>query len=205
MNTMVCEASSISRASTGATGARRPPASCSRTRCRGCASALALTQGLLDAEAAPSAGVWFVTRGAQCPAGEHGGVLAGAALWGLARTVALEAPQLGTRLVDLDPDGGQEVDALVDELLHPDRETQVAYRAGVRHVARLARRAAPDEPSESRLRDDRTYLVTGGLGGIGREVATWLADRGAGAIVLNGRRAPGPEAEATIAACASAG
>ena len=167
---------------------------------RGCASALALTQGLLDAEAAPSAGVWFVTRGAQCPAGEHGGVLAGAALWGLARTVALEAPQLGTRLVDLDPDGGQEVDALVDELLHPDRETQVAHRAGVRHAARLARRAAPDEPSECRLRGDRTYLVTGGLGGIGREVATWLADRGAGAIVLNGRRAPGPEAEATIAA-----
>ena len=167
---------------------------------QGCASALALTQGLLDAEAAPSAGVWFVTRGAQCPAGEHGGVLAGAALWGLARTVALEAPQLGTRLVDLDPDGGQEIDALVDELLHPDRETQVAHRAGVRHAARLARRAAPDDPSEGRLRGDRTYLVTGGLGGLGREVATWLADRGAGAIVLNGRRAPGPEAEATIAA-----
>ena len=165
-----------------------------------CASALALTQGLLDAEAAPSAGVWFVTRGAQCPAGEHGGVLAGAALWGLARTVALEAPQLGTRLVDLDPAGGREIDALVDELLHPDRETQVAHRTGVRHAARLARRAAPDDPSEGRLRGDRTYLVTGGLGGLGREVATWLADRGAGAIVLNGRRAPGPEAEATIAA-----
>ena len=49
-----------------------------------------------------------------------------------------------------------------------------------------------------RLRSDRTYLVTGGLGGIGTVVAGWLADRGAGVIVLNGRRAPDPEAEEAI-------
>ncbi len=48
------------------------------------------------------------------------------------------------------------------------------------------------------LRPDRTYLVTGGLGGIGCLVAEWLADRGAGAIVLNGRRDPDPEAQETI-------
>ena len=49
----------------------------------GCASALALTQGLLDADAAPSGGMWLVTRGAQAVTREPGGVLAGAALWGL--------------------------------------------------------------------------------------------------------------------------
>ena len=43
---------------------------------------------------------------------------------------------------------------------------------------------------DGRLRADRTYLVTGGLGGIGILVAGWLADRGAGVIVLNGRRPP---------------
>ena len=35
--------------------------------------------------------------------------------------------------------------------------------------------------ADGRLRADRTYLVTGGLGGIGCLVAQWLADRGAGA------------------------
>ena len=45
-----------------------------------------------------------------------------------------------------------------------------------------------------RLRPDRTYLVTGGLGGIGTVIAGWLAERGAGVIVLNGRRAPDPKA-----------
>ena len=52
--------------------------------------------------------------------------------------------------------------------------------------------------TDGRLRADRTYLVTGGLGGIGIVVAGWLADRGAGVIVLNGRRPPDPEAEEAI-------
>ena len=169
----------------------------------GCASALALVQGLLDADAAPPAGVWFVTRGAQAVAREQDGGLAGAALWGLARTVALETPQLGARLVDLDPGGEPDLDALVEELLHPDRETQVAHRAGVRHVARLVRGVAADAPAPrlaaDRLRGDATYLVTGGIEGVGRRVAAWLAERGAGTIVLAEPRAPGPEAEAAMA------
>ena len=52
--------------------------------------------------------------------------------------------------------------------------------------------------TDGRLRPDRTYLVTGGLGGIGIVVAGWLAERGAGVIVLNGRRPPDPEAAAVI-------
>jgi myxalamid-type polyketide synthase MxaC len=39
-----------------------------------------------------------------------------------------------------------------------------------------------------RLRADATYLVTGGLGGLGLQVARWLAQRGAGHLLLMGRR-----------------
>ena len=52
--------------------------------------------------------------------------------------------------------------------------------------------------ADGRLRADRTYLVTGGLGGIGTVVAGWLADQGAGVIVLNGRRPPDPAAQEAI-------
>ena len=51
---------------------------------------------------------------------------------------------------------------------------------------------------DGRLRADRTYLVTGGLGGIGTVIAGWLAERGAGVIVLNGRRDPDPEARKAV-------
>ena len=50
------------------------------------------------------------------------------------------------------------------------------------------------------LREDGTYLVTGGLGGVGLEVAGWLAERGARTLVLNGRRAPDGEALAALEA-----
>ena len=55
----------------------------------GSGSALALVQGLLDADVAPTGGLWLVTRGAQSLGRERGGVLSGAALWGLGRTVGL--------------------------------------------------------------------------------------------------------------------
>ena len=55
------------------------------------------------------------------------------------------------------------------------------------------------------LREDRAYLVTGGLGGIGLAVADWLVDRGARTVVLNGRRTPDPEAGAAVTALAERG
>ena len=101
------------------------------------ASALALAQGVLDSGAEPSGGLWFVTKGAQVLDGDRGGELAGAALWGLARSAGLEAPQLRMRMIDLDPRTARLPAGLADELLSPGRETQVAYRGGARRVARL--------------------------------------------------------------------
>ena len=37
---------------------------------------------------------------------------------------------------------------------------------------------------------DGSYIVTGGLGGLGTVVTRWLVERGAGRIVLNGRSEP---------------
>ena len=205
------------------------PECLARDVARAGASALALVQGMLDAERVPSKGLWFVSRGAQVLDGGGQPLLAGAALWGFARTVAREAGQLQPRMIDLDPSEPGRPALIVDELLHPDAETQVAYRRGGRHAVRFVRsgsatartqtsgppldgkvdsetrsastpRTSPKTPNTDagRLRRDRTYLVTGGLGGIGREIANWLADRGAGAIVLNGRRAPSQQASAVI-------
>ena len=69
---------------------------------------------------------------------------------------------------------------------------------GARHIGKLVFTNSP--LARGRLREDRSYLVTGGLGGIGIVVAGWLAERGAGAIVLNGRRPPEPEVEEAIEA-----
>jgi len=74
----------------------------------------------------------------------------------------------------------------------------IKFMRAARHIGKIIFTTSPLETG--RLRGDRTYLVTGGLGGIGCVLAGWLAERGAGAIVLNGRRDPDPEASETIEA-----
>ncbi|MDE0629787.1 MAG: SDR family NAD(P)-dependent oxidoreductase, partial [Bryobacterales bacterium] len=167
--------------------------------------ALALVQGMSDAGVSPVHGTWFVTRGGQVIDRERTGALAGAALWGFASVVDLEHGDLTPRLLDLDPASPPSVGTLADELLFPDGETRIARRDGARLVARLTRFAgragspAHTGRGEVRLRGDRTYLITGGLGGIGLEVARWLAEAGAGSVVLNGRRPPDEAAAAGVA------
>jgi len=60
---------------------------------------------------------------------------------------------------------------------------------------------APTQP----VRKDGTYLITGGLGALGLQLAGRLAQRGAGALVLLSRRAPSPAAAETIETLRSAG
>lgn len=146
----------------------------------------------------PKAGrAWLVTRGAQSVDGDMApGGRWQAALWGLGRVVGLEHPEHWGGLVDLpfSEDLSASVDYLVRALEASNSEDQVAYRRGRRFAARLIRSPAP-EAAPVALRPDGTYLVTGGFGGLGTSVARWLAERGAGRIILAGRH-PQPASEA---------
>jgi acyl transferase domain-containing protein/acyl carrier protein len=154
-----------------------------------CGSVVALVKALRGQRLAPR--VWLVTHGAQRLGGERAlPAVAQSPLWGLGRSLAMEHADLWGALVDLDPDvpARDAVTALVAEMLDPDGEDQVAFREGHRHGARLTRRPRPDPPGPAvACRADGTYIVTGGLGGLGLLVARWLVDRGARHVVLVGR------------------
>ncbi|MEV3961017.1 SDR family NAD(P)-dependent oxidoreductase [Nocardia sp. NPDC050193] len=55
------------------------------------------------------------------------------------------------------------------------------------------------------VRTEAGYIVTGGLGGLGVEIAGWLAGQGAGRIVLNGRSAPSESVATRISRLRSGG
>ncbi len=69
--------------------------------------------------------------------------------------------------------------------------------AQARHVGKIVLRHDAAAPQLARA--DGTYLVTGGLSGLGLRTAEWLVQKGAGRVVLLGRRAPTPEAAEAIA------
>ncbi len=144
--------------------------------------------------------LWFVTRGAQpTQAGELTNP-AQASIWGLSHVVALEHPALSCRRVDLDPALGlaSSLPALLDELHAPVREDQIALRGERRLLRRLVKRAAPAGTKPMLIGADRTYLITGGLRGLGLRVAEWLVEQGATSLVLMSRRPADANGEATL-------
>ena len=105
---------------------------------------LRFVQSLLREANGSKRRLWIVTRGAQAagPAPAHVS-LAQTPLWGLAKSIDLEHPELGCTRIDLDPEGGAgELAALTEELSLPCAEREVAFRKGTRYVARLLPRAA---------------------------------------------------------------
>jgi NADPH:quinone reductase-like Zn-dependent oxidoreductase/aryl carrier-like protein len=64
---------------------------------------------------------------------------------------------------------------------------------------------APVAADRPRIAPDRTYLITGGLGGIGLRLARWFADAGARSLALIGRGPPSDAAAEAIRALGAAG
>ena len=65
--------------------------------------------------------------------------------------------------------------------------------------------AVAPPPPQPLVRRDGGYIVVGGMGGLGFVVARWLAQQGAGMVVLNGRSTPSAEVAAAIAEMNAAG
>jgi acyl transferase domain-containing protein/NAD(P)-dependent dehydrogenase (short-subunit alcohol dehydrogenase family)/SAM-dependent methyltransferase/acyl carrier protein len=135
--------------------------------------------------------VWLVTKGAVDVRGIADVTAPDqAALWGLGRTFAREHSSIWGGLLDLDPTGDayDAVAAVVKTIQANDGEDQNVWRDGVRAVARLIPDSSPEPSRPFSLRPDRAYLISGGLGGIGLQIAAWLANNGARHLVLVGRR-----------------
>jgi myxalamid-type polyketide synthase MxaD len=156
------------------------------------ASALHLIQTLAaSAESGNSARprAWFATRGAQAAGDAHATLAVGQSLlWGLGRTCAIEHPEFWGGLVDLDPRASEDENAsqLLDGICTREREDQIAFRGRRMYVARLARKGGLARRGLT-LKPDASYLITGGLDGLGFEVARWMVERGAKHLVLLGR------------------
>ncbi|WP_268241741.1 SDR family NAD(P)-dependent oxidoreductase [Dactylosporangium sucinum] len=116
-----------------------------------------------------------VTRGAVPAAGGDVTDLAGAAVWGLVRTVQTEHPG---RIVLLDTDPGSDPDGPLPDaavaIATASDESQLAVRGGALYAARLARATPPTE-ADPVWWGAGTVLVTGGTGALGAVVARHLA------------------------------
>ncbi|ORA77927.1 type I polyketide synthase [Mycobacterium malmoense] len=144
--------------------------------------------------------LWLVTEAGLAVRDEPGQPGIGA-LKGLVRVLAYEHPELRTTLVDLDAtrDPVAALNAELGSAVSGPIDDVVAWRGGQRHVERLSRATLGEPTRDVVVRPGASYIVTGGLGGLGLVVARWLVDAGAGRLVLNGRSEPSDEQRAVLA------
>jgi NADP-dependent 3-hydroxy acid dehydrogenase YdfG/acyl carrier protein len=160
----------------------------------------------------------LVTRGAAFVFPEQRSIsILQAPLLGMSQAIREEHPEWHCKCVDLDPGNSvRAVDFLSDEIQAGGAEDQIAFRGEERFVSRLELRtdrrssngthqkslptdgAAAVEMRATKISAFGTYLIAGGLGALGLQVACWLVVRGARDVVLVGRSDPSAHAQKLI-------
>jgi len=136
--------------------------------------------------------LWAVTCGAQAGEGLPSrtvDVMQGA-LWGAGRVIAEELPEIWGGLIDADParQAGESAVEVVRELISSSTAGQRALRDGKSFQLRLRPlQSAEIDLGSAPWRADGAYLITGGLGAIGLQIASAMVARGARRLVLLGR------------------
>ncbi|HTB72267.1 MAG TPA: SDR family NAD(P)-dependent oxidoreductase [Polyangiaceae bacterium] len=164
---------------------------------RSVTSLLALARAL-ERVGKANAKLWVVTTNAHRVRERDVPDPAQAALWGLAATLGLEYASHWGGIVDVAGEASPASARALAEAIDRGREDRAAVRADSVWVPRLRRLRGTDSAEPLPVVEDATYLVTGGLGGIGLEAARWLCNRGARQLVLLGRREPSEDARAAV-------
>lgn len=164
-----------------------------------CSDATSLVQGLALHGFRTMPRLYIVTRGA-CAVGSTPVHVGQSTLVGLGRTIALEHPELKCVRLDLDPSMPIDGREVLRETSNAEREDQLALRGGERFVARFVRAPANRQNASEAgmVREDRSYLITGGLGGLGLSIARGFVERGATSVWLMSRNAPNAQAQAIL-------
>ncbi|MFD2768440.1 type I polyketide synthase [Micromonospora eburnea] len=149
-------------------------------------------QCLAGGPAAQAPRLWCLTTGVRDGRTEAG--LALAPLWGLGRVLRTEHPELWGGIMDVTCGDDVPADIVLRLFATSPAEDVISFRDGVPEVARITAVEGAPTRAPFTCQADGTYLITGGLGALGLEVAQWLVERGARRLVLTGRRALPPRA-----------
>jgi myxalamid-type polyketide synthase MxaE and MxaD len=162
---------------------------------QGCAALICVIKALLRTTGGDFPRLWVITRGAQYLPSHDNQLsdtsLAQSPLWGLARTVNNEHPELWGGVVDLENKKSPgEVALLTDHIGTNPEEKEILIRNCQKYNLRLSRWESTSRKNIGiplPIQKNGAYLIPGGLGGLGLMVARRLIMNGARHLILLGR------------------
>ncbi|STX52382.1 polyketide synthase [Legionella busanensis] len=144
----------------------------------------------ISKKSAPALSLWVVTHAALFPPHKSNLPIA-SPLIGLSKVINIEFPQLKYNYIDVvSPE--IKIDEVV-EILYKEVKANtygqlIAYNHNKRYVPFISPYSLPTQISSALFKPDYTYLITGGLGGLGFELCKWIISNGGKYIAIMGRR-----------------
>lgn len=116
------------------------------------------------------------------------------ALFGLGKIIGMEHRNLTCRCIDIDDK--TDIEIVLSEIYALHDDYKIAFRSGRRYVEEIDVINIPSVKERLiRLKEDGVYIITGGAGGIGLEIACYLAAKGKVNLALINRHPICPKKE----------
>ncbi|HTB81378.1 MAG TPA: SDR family NAD(P)-dependent oxidoreductase [Opitutaceae bacterium] len=136
--------------------------------------------------------LWVISNSAFAVQAGEGTAFEKAGVSGVLKTLPLEIPGLACTQVDLDLTGtADHAGRLCREFGAVESYPEICYRDGVRFRALLGHVEAPEETRDPGLLKGGCYVISGGVGGIGREIARILLTEYQARLLIIGRSPAG--------------
>jgi len=175
----------------------------------GCGSVLHWLQAVVKNPKTSLPQLWLITRGSQPVLNTEKIAVTQSSLWGLGRVISWEHPHLWGGLVDLDPQGSQqEAERLLQLVIDSQKQDHLALRGEQLYKASLVKYDSEQRKLETgflSFHSNATYLITGGLGALGLQIAEWMVLKGAKYLVFINRHQASLQAQKTIEGLETAG
>jgi acyl transferase domain-containing protein/acyl-CoA synthetase (AMP-forming)/AMP-acid ligase II/pimeloyl-ACP methyl ester carboxylesterase len=163
-----------------------------------CRTILKIIKSLL--ETGITTPIWLVTRGSQQLDNILGTeTITASSLAGMASAIAVEHPEYWGGIIDLAPDSHiADADYLLTAINNSQNEDRLAIRGNNLYVARLEKITGLPANKSLKIATNNSYLITGGWGALGLQVARWLIEKGAKKLILVGKNQPNSNARQEI-------
>lgn len=152
-----------------------------------CSGLLHLTQALITQKI--NASLWTITCATASIHEQISPLMA--PLTAMGKTLLLEHPELPYQHIDVSQnETPEQIAKILLESIASNRDTPfIAYKKETRYIPQISPAKIPADSCTERLPQNATYLITGGLGGLGAIVTQWLYAHKVKSIILLGRHA----------------